>query len=367
MLDHLSERQQELTFSLALLLSVGLGFAAVEQTAQMYRANLVSSDVDWDSIVDNVGYIVPGEKYPRFHPKTSFKHLNFNELGFRGPDLAKAPPANNVRIAYLGNSVLFSGELQEEDTVPALTTKLLSELVPQCHFEYVTVAGPSYTMDFLADVWTQGKSRIDADAAVVLAGTVPEVVATQEMASGKPSVENADDKPKKKSLFEKSAFVALLKRQLVLTSPVAAEVDNQKFDVKVLAKSYATMSQKLVTSLDGTPVIALGYREALRAGQPAGHQLWISRGLRATVPGLSVDQAVELSEMVVSELEFVSANANWQFLDLLGKLPGEKEYFRDFEHLSKKGAVEFSKLLAQSIKQRVAADCSVAESKTAVN
>jgi hypothetical protein len=359
MLSHLSERGQELTFSLALLLSVGIGFVAVEKASQVYVAKLADADVDWNTMVDNVGFISSGESVPRFHPNTTFNHLSFNEFGFRGPKLANPKPDNVVRVAYLGNSVMFSGEMLEEQTVPSRTTALLKQKLPQCSFEYVNVAGPSYTMEFLAKLWKEGAAKIKADLAVIYAGTVEELIHKEEEELVTAGIAPPKPVEVNEGLFAESAFIGLVKKQLVLTSPLSTEVETKKFSTKYLSPYFDDLSDELVDALKGTPVLAVGYREALRGDQPARKQLWASRHMRSYIPGLSVNKAIELSEFVVSELERVSQRAGWHFADLVRDIPGDKEHFRDFVHFSDKGALMMSERLANSIATRVSADCAI--------
>ncbi len=358
MLEHLSERQQELTFSLALLLTVGLGFAAIEETARLYKARLVDADVDWNSMIEDVGYFAPGEKFPRFHPNTQFKHLNFNNFGFRGPSLTAEPQPNTVRIAFLGNSVFFGGEFVEDDTVGARTTRFLKAAVPNCNFEYSTVAGPSYSMDFLAELWAETAPVLHADMAVILAGTVQEMIKEHDTHS---ELQDYIGQPENSagSIFDKSAAIAIFERQLVLTSPVAADFGNTEYKLDTLSQNYASMSQKLVTVTKGTPVVAVGYRSALRSNQTPAQKLWASRNLRATVPGLNVDQAVELSDFIVDQLQDVAADANWKFIDPLKDIAGDREQFRDFTHLTDKGMDQLASKLAEEIKGRVMPNCKI--------
>jgi lysophospholipase L1-like esterase len=74
-------------------------------------------------------------------------HISINSLGFRGPEIAMPKPPGTVRIAFLGASTTWCGEVSSNDHVwPSLVTNSLARAFPAVRFDHINAGVPGYTM-----------------------------------------------------------------------------------------------------------------------------------------------------------------------------------------------------------------------------
>jgi lysophospholipase L1-like esterase len=96
------------------------------------------------------------EEYYRTDPKLGLRvpiantakgHISINSLGFRGPEIALPKPAGTVRLAFLGASTTWCGEVSSNEHVwPHIVTASVAAAFPQAKFDYVNGGVPGYTV-----------------------------------------------------------------------------------------------------------------------------------------------------------------------------------------------------------------------------
>jgi len=73
--------------------------------------------------------------------------ITVNSLGFRGPELATPKSPGTVRLAFLGASTTWCGEVSGDDkTWPHLVTAALRAAFPYVELDYLNAAVPGYTV-----------------------------------------------------------------------------------------------------------------------------------------------------------------------------------------------------------------------------
>ena len=74
-------------------------------------------------------------------------HIAINSLGFRGPEIAMPKPSGTIRLAFLGASTTWCGEVSGNDKVWAdIVTKSLTQAFPTHRFDYINGGVPGYTI-----------------------------------------------------------------------------------------------------------------------------------------------------------------------------------------------------------------------------
>lgn len=377
-MSRLSDRQAEIAFGLGLLVPVALILGLAEGAFRLYEylrfAGPGGHEVafDWGDLIGDVGISEPvgiGEgTYVRFRPNSQWGQMSFNDRGFRGPTLPVPAPTGMVRIAFLGDSKVLSVDLPEAETLAAQTTARLEALRPECRFDYVAMTGPGYEMDALAALWTAHAPTLRPDLAVVLAGTVVEMI-TRHDAAARPedrvlpaqavgSVTARDGFGLARvDVAEWSTLVRLAQRDLTLAPSTTRDITSQDLPWDALRIAYKDMAAELVRAMPDVPVLAIGYRSRLRAGQDAASLVENSQYVRGQVPGLSVEAATTLSEFVPEQLRDVAADAGWEFIDPLAAMPSDDATFVDATHLSKTGLARLADALVAQIAPAVDEAC----------
>lgn len=74
-------------------------------------------------------------------------HISVNSLGFRGPEIPMPKPPGTVRLAFVGASTTWCGEVSGNDKVWAdIVAKSLAQAFPAHRFDYVNGGVPGYTI-----------------------------------------------------------------------------------------------------------------------------------------------------------------------------------------------------------------------------
>jgi lysophospholipase L1-like esterase len=122
---------------------VGTGLVAAEiavRLRQMWKYGSFKMEVDAIAIDPESGL-------PIVVPNYSNRRITVNSLGFRGPEIRVPKPQDAVRIAFIGDSVSYCGEVSGNDrTWPDLVTASLRQSFPGVDFDYVNGGVPGYTI-----------------------------------------------------------------------------------------------------------------------------------------------------------------------------------------------------------------------------
>ncbi len=96
------------------------------------------------------------EDYWTLHPRSGLRvpiagfasgRISINSLGFRGPEIAVPKPPGTLRLAFLGASTTWCGEVSGNDKVwPHLVTAALGRSLPGARLDYVNGGVPGYSL-----------------------------------------------------------------------------------------------------------------------------------------------------------------------------------------------------------------------------
>lgn len=351
----MTDRGREVTFALALLLALVAG-VGLEMGFRAFKAEPEEPGVDWAAMVDSIGVTDPATQRARFAPGSSFGAMQFNSFGLRGPEVPMFQPPDLVRIAFLGDSKVMSANYSEEQSFSGQVVAQLAVLVPQCRFDYVTMAGPGYTVPFIADLWAEIAPATSPDLAVMLAGTVGEMTAMSWSTGSRP----LGRQTWLDAWLADSWLLAAAQRHLYAVSARFAPPPAAELDLVTLVKTHQSNFAPLVEVIADTPVIALGYRGRLRRAQPFEDQARFATDLQLAMPGLSVTEAILLTEMNVAALARLTQEANWTFIDPIADIPTAESHYVDNQHFSATGLADIAARIAAVIAPQVQADCTIA-------
>lgn len=356
----MTERRQEVTFGLALLLVLGTA-VGLEFGFRALRADDAVLGVDWPAMVATIGEIDPATQRAHFVPGARFGEMQFNSFGLRGPEVPMPQPTDLVRIAFLGDSKVMSANYAESQSFSGQVVAQLAALVPQCRFDYVTMAGPGYTVPVIADLWTEIAPATLPDFAVVLAGTIGEMILASRSDGVTPDVAAPEaGQTWLDGVLAQSWLLAAAQRQLFAISGQLAPPPPAALDLSALAATHRAIFAPLVKALGDTPVLALGYRGRLSDDQSLEDQARFARDLQLVLPGLTVAEAIVLTELNVAEMARLAQELGWQFADPIAGLPKGESHFVDNQHFSTQGLADIAADIATQIAARVQPDCTIA-------
>lgn len=346
-LSRLTERQMEIAFGTGTMLVVVLGLVAGEVLARSYDAlRAPPPGFDWFALMADM-QPADGEAPPRFAPGTEAGGIAINALGFRGPDIAAEKPDGTVRLAFLGDSKLFSAEHAEDEMIAAQVLDRLAARAPACRFDQITVAGPAYTMDHLAQLVRSDVAQLDPDLHVVLSGSMRDVLHLHAQTDARGGYTLHYPWLVLQSRFADKLFRAFhLARQ-----ERQARHEGPKPDAELTEVAHAIDAPmgRLAGATGPTPVLAIGYRGQLREGLPLDEQMAHTRQLRHETRGLGAGDLARLNTLLVTAQEETARRLGWTFVDPIADIAPVAENFTDQSHFSLPGIAQLSDAIADAV------------------
>lgn len=342
-----TERQVEIAFGAGLLVAVVLGFAIGEAFARMHHARATDNLViDWMALMERMERVHENAA-PRFPPGSTLQGIAFNSLGMRGPDVALDKPQDTLRIVFLGDSKLFNAEFDEDDMVAARTADALAPLLPACRFDYMTIAGPAYTMDDLTFLIETDVRAYDPDAYVLLSGSIRDALNLHEDAD--PAGGYIADYPfagHYSRLWDKLARAFHLARQARIADQ-RGPLPRDELDE--IAAALEAPAARLAEAVGEVPMLAIGYRGQLRRGQPDEVIAGYTRQIRMETEALGARDIVALNGRLLAALERIAAGHGWVHIDPIAGIAPTDDNFIDSAHFSRRGVDRFSASLAGAL------------------
>lgn len=342
------DRRHELTFAVVLFLAVALGALACEFAARWYYGLNLRQDFQWHLFTAATTDPDDDATLKTFLPNSRYQHIEFNNLGFRGPDLTEQKPPGVIRIAFLGDSKLLSAMLGEDDMIANRATDVLRGRYPRCTFEHLTVAGPDYTTQFVAQMVGRQIRQLEPDAYLVLMGSVEHLIRERDQlveASQRYTVE-------RDFLARHSVLLTRFMRSFHLER----ETRRLNRDAKALSladskfpAAYEAMMRPLADALGDSTVVALGYRGQLHPDMQGDALAETTRRMRTLTRGLTAEDFQTLHQYVVKALRGFSVGAGWMFIDPIGSLPRDADNFADPSHLTAGGIERIAPQIATGL------------------
>ncbi|WP_306049799.1 hypothetical protein [Oceaniradius stylonematis] len=346
-LGRLTERQTEIAFGAGTMLFVVFALLGGEMLARAHDAlRAPAPGFDWYALMDAMQ---PGDEDapPRFAPGTEPEGIAINALGFRGPDIAAQKPDGTIRLAFLGDSKLFSAEHAEEEMIAAQVTDRLAARAPACRFDQVTVAGPAYTMDHLAQLVRTDVAPLDPDVHVVLSGSMRDVLHLHAEADARGGYTLHYPWLVLQSRLADKLFRAFhLARQERQARHEGPKPDGELADI---AQAFDGPAVRLADAIGQTPVLAIGYRGQLREGLPLDEQMAHTRQLRHETRGLGARDLARLNTLLVTAQDQAAQRLGWTFIDPIADIAPVAENFTDQSHFSRRGIAQLSDAVADAL------------------
>lgn len=346
-LSRLTERQTEIAFGAGTMLVVVLGLAAGEVLARSYDAlRAPPPGFDWFALMAEM-QPADGDAPPRFAPGTEAGGIAINALGFRGPDIAAEKPDGTIRLAFLGDSKLFSAEHAEDEMIAAQVVDRLAARAPACGLDQITVAGPAYTMDHLAQLVRTDVAALDPDLHVVLSGSMRDVLHLHADADTRGGYTLHYPWLVLQSRFADKLFRAFhLARQERQARHQGPKPDGE---LAAIAQAVDAPMDRLAGATGPTPVLAIGYRGQLREGLPLDEQMAHTRQLRHETRGLGARDLARLNTLLVSAQEEEAQRLGWTFIDPIIEIAPVADNFTDQSHFSRQGIAQLSDAIADAV------------------
>jgi lysophospholipase L1-like esterase len=274
-------------------------------------------------------------------PGKSSKAIWINSLGFRSPELVTPKPPNTIRVAFLGASTTFCGEVNSNSaTWPGQVARALQSKWPDATFDYLNAAVPAITLSQSLGNLTYRVKPHQPDVIIIYQGDLTADTRKLAEQQGLPTgrIGPGDD------LASWSLAWDLLCKNLRRTSRVRS-VQNTKrlqFDVSMLDKGeYPTHLRALLyTAKSIAPVVAVATLSIkARRNQPAEEQLRALQWAIYYTPFMTPDGIIRGYDEYNHIIRTLAQETSVTLVADEDSIPGDDEHFKDAVHFTDAGCV----------------------------
>jgi lysophospholipase L1-like esterase len=303
------------------------------------------------------------EDYWKYDPKTDLRvpvanlttgSISVNSLGFRGPEIPIAKPAGTVRLAFLGASTTWCGEVSRNEVVwPHLVTESLGKTFSSVRFDYVNAGVPGYTMSSLLKSMELRVAPLQPDIVVIyeaandLSGDLRAHAAAQGLA--KTAEFEQFSWPSRYSLL----WNLVEKNLRVLSSERAARSSLGRLAVSpsTLGKEYRqALTQVVRAAQKHAKIVALAtFSIHPRRNQTPEEQLRGSISAFVYMPFVTPQLVIDSYERYNAIAREVARETGALLIEREDDIPGNPSHFADTVHFTDLGSRAMAKRVAGAL------------------
>jgi lysophospholipase L1-like esterase len=303
------------------------------------------------------------EDYYRYDPKTDLRvpvanlargRISINSLGFRGPEIAVPKPAGTVRLAFLGASTTWCGEVSGNEAVWAhLVAESLGKTFASVRFDYVNAGVQGYTMSSLLKSMELRVAALQPDVVVIYeaANNLSGDLRTRAAAQG--LVQTAEFEqfswPSRYSLL----WSLVEKNLRVLSSERAARSDARRLvvDPAVLGEEYRKeLTQVVRAAQRHAKVVAVAtFSIHPRRDQTLEQQMRASSSAFVYLPFVTPQLVIESYERYNDIARQVARETGALLIERENDIPGDPSHFTDTVHFTDLGSRAMAQRIAGSL------------------
>ena len=299
------------------------------------------------------------EDYYTVDPKTGLRipianlssgHISINSLGFRGPEFPIAKPSGTVRLAFLGASTTWCGEVSGNHYVwPHLVASSLSDAFPKVRFDYVNAAVPGYTMSSMLKSMERRVAALEPDVVIIyeasnnLSGELREVAAKQGI------IETAQWEPFSWPSRYSLLWLLAEKNLRVLSAQRSARTNPKRVsvDTTTLGKEYREeLTQVVRAAQQSAKIVALAtFSIHPRIEQAEDEQISATSSAFVYMPFVTPRLLIESFERYNEIVREVARETGVLLIEGENDIPGNRLHFADTVHFTDAG----SKAMAERV------------------
>ena len=288
---------------------------------------------------------------PNFTRSGSLGTLTINEHGFRGQSFSVVPQPGVVRIACLGDSVVFGGGgmMNDDQTFPAVLGQLVGASLAAKHIEVINAGVPGWTTPKVLWDFEHRVAQFSPQVVVIyaIANDITAAMRTEspkKTVTGMKSISLLSKWPKKNSVFY-NAFRETTK----FLRPETAGANFKEFPSSAKQKFYHDY-KALVESCEkrGVTPVLVTLAQAFRPDQPRQVQLDLLGG---SLWGLGLEDVYLAHQTLNDVIRTIANEKGVPLVDIAERVPGGEKYFLDAIHYSVEGQKAVAELLAESLEQ----------------
>lgn len=262
--------------------------------------------------------------------------------GFRNPELDTAPRGNHIRLAFLGGSTTFCGEVSSNaKTWPARVGQELSTLFPGAEFDYVNAGVPGYGLDGCLRMLVHRIAALRPDVVVIYEATNDLSADTRELATRQGIFVGKAEEPS--WIARRSVGWYLVEKNIQLwrrQRDAGGGVGRLQFEPTELSAGFRRRLQEIVSVSQGiAPVVAVAtFSHKVRRDQGPALQLHNCGSSLYYMPYMTVDALLAGFDEYNRVIREVTAESGALLIEAENEIPGDDAHFFDSVHFTDAGA-----------------------------
>jgi lysophospholipase L1-like esterase len=342
---------RKVLFSAVLLLVMLVALEAAVRVRAWIRYGSAESGMTDAMLVPNpvTGLRAP---QPGFVQESGKISIRINSLGFRGPDISPTKPRRTVRIATVGASTTFCGEVSSNDaTWPAQLQALLQKAHPDVKIEVINAGVPGYVIteslknlelrvlplnpDLVIYYEVNNDMALDSRALALQQGLVP---AKSGLGTALARASLLYD------LVQKNVRIWLARRGTeAKLGPLPADLPKRYLD-QVDAMRQLLSDRQI-------PLVLSTFFVKFRRAQPRETQIENASVVFFYMPWMTIDGLLDGFDMYNNALVGYAGTHHVPVIDDRDSIPGDSAHFADWAHFTDQGAAAMGRRFAGFIEQ----------------
>ena len=287
-------------------------------------------------------------------PGGRFGPIAINSFGFRSPEVTEAKPPGRLRMAFLGGSTTFCGEVSSNEmTWPHLVWTALRERWPGLDLDYINAGVPGYTTHTLLPALEKRVARFKPDIIVIYEATNDLSRNSFELARDQGVV--AHQQEEELGWLSRHSLLALLigknleimrQQRLATSSSGKLKLDTARLDTE-FRRDYTNLveaSQKVAKL-----VVTVTFAPRLRAGQSPEEQREAAVTSLYYMPYMTIDDLITAFSHYNQVIREVANTHQALLVGGEDTIPGDAGHYADSVHFTDAGSVAMARRVATAL------------------
>jgi lysophospholipase L1-like esterase len=290
---------------------------------------------------------------PGYRQESQHLSISINSLGFRGDEFTATKPPGTIRIATVGGSTTFCGEVANHETWPHRLQVLLQASHPEARIEVINAGIPGYV---IAESLRNLEVRVlplKPDLVIYYEVNNDLAVDTRELARREGLLESppsgASDWLKRHSLL----FDLVEKNARIWSASRATEAKLGPLPTDLPSRyigQLETMHQMLAARQ--IPLVASTFFVKYRRSQPRATQIDNASVAFFYMPWLSIDGLLDGVDLYNDAIVDFGKRRGVPVVEDREAIPGDSVHFVDWAHFASPGTALMARRIARFIEER---------------
>lgn len=283
-----------------------------------------------------------------------FGPIEINSLGFRGPEIAVPKPAGTIRIAFLGASTTFCGEVSSNAASwPDLVVQELRRAHPNVPFDYVNGGVPGFGVAASRANLRGRVERLEPDVIVIYHATNDLSSNSFELAREQGLIRERPDM-QRSWLSHYSLLVRLVEMNLTIRSRqrmVDVPAGKLRLDLPRLTAPFRNELSALVSEARGAArVVAVAtFSTHYRRGQTPATQLAAANTSLYYMPFMTVEALLESFDAYNRAITQIAEAQGVVLIGGADEIPGDPVHFHDSVHFTDAGSIVMASRVTRAL------------------